>query len=112
MGKYLDLDDVAAGHPVAEKELRALRDENSYLTSKVAQNALDRMMTVDPDEDRQKLVAQIHRYYAEIQRLREALEEILCRVEAHARFHEETWDGDVFEMCKQCRKALSHEDAE
>lgn len=45
--------------------------------------------------------------YEEIADLRDVLEEILCRVEEHARFHEETWDGDVFEMCKQLRKVLA-----
>lgn len=43
-------------------EIEQLREENRWLTAKVAQNALDSMMRVDPDEDRKKLVEQIHRY--------------------------------------------------
>jgi len=55
-------------------EIERLDRENAWLNSKVAQNALDHMMCVDPDEERKKMVEQIHRYYAEINELKQQLE--------------------------------------
>lgn len=37
MGMYLDLDDVAAGHPIAEAQLSAMREEIEMLRAEINQ---------------------------------------------------------------------------
>ena len=93
MGKHLDLDDVAAGHPVAQRELDDLRAE--YTQTRRERDALN-------DE--------CARLWDEKARLTQRSNRVLERFAADERagLYETEYDGQMLTMCLHCDYADDH----
>ena len=107
MSTHLDLDDVCAGHPLAQEELTRLHEKVGTLMREANKAEAElRRLRIERDALRSlddSLLTEFNKLHVECDALRAALQALLARDKQQTCQHETTFRGGViWEICEDC----------